>query len=90
MLVGTVAENYVHLRMHQKPCEKSKIQTFPGGILPDLPRCHVFIYMDLNIVAPLLLWNLISPPLSHFLDEGLLHGVHTGLLVYEIIMVIAS
>ena len=52
--------------------KESKIQKFPGGIPPDLPRCHVLTQQIFILLPSLLLWNLILPPLSHFLDEGLI------------------
>ena len=52
IVAGTVAENYVHLRIYQKQCESLKSKHFLGHI-PD--RSSVFMHVDLYTVAPLLL-----------------------------------
>ena len=52
IVAGTVAENYVHLRMHQKQCENLKFKNFLGHT----PDCSsVFMHVDLDTVPPLLL-----------------------------------
>ena len=72
-MAGTVAENYVHLRMHQKQCVKeSKIQKFPRAYLQtSLDVMYLCIGIFTLVCPPLLLQNLILSALSHFLDEGL-------------------
>ena len=52
-LAGTVSENYVCTPENApESMWKSTNPKLPGDILPDLPRCCVFMHMDCFTVSP--------------------------------------